>query len=121
MEAPITIIKNKNTIQKPTIIALTVENNSSEIPMKDVDRYEEQSSKHPLPITPHSSLGCPSPSLCAARFQRQNIDQYVPQRCLACGLTNKELHQQLKDIHDPSDPINAVFKDLDSFKINNSK
>ena len=70
MGAPITIIKNKNTIQKPTINALTVENNSSEIPIKDVERYKEQSSKHPLPITPHSSLGCPSPSLCAARFQQ---------------------------------------------------
>ena len=93
MGAPITIIKNKNTIQKPTINALTVENNPSEIPIKDVDRYEEQFSKHLLPITPHSSLECPSPSLCAARFQRQNIDQYVSQRCLACGLTNNELHQ----------------------------
>ena len=67
---------------------------------------------HPTPpfSATTSSSEFPTPNLCSARFHRQNIEQYTPQRCLACGLTNKEFHQMLKDIHDPTDPNKCCLR-----------
>ena len=89
--APTTIIKNNNTVQRPILKALTIQELPSESPPETQDL---NLTGQPAPVE-KSSLDPPSPSLCAARFQRQSMEQYTPQRCLACGLTNKELHLSL--------------------------
>ena len=35
---------------------------------------------------------------------------YTPTRCTVCGKTQKEIHEMLKQIHDPSDPDNCCFR-----------
>ena len=40
----------------------------------------------------------------------QRSTKYVPKFCEACGLTQKELHQQLGQIHDPSDPEKCCLR-----------
>ena len=37
-------------------------------------------------------------------------DLHTPRQCLACGKTQKEIHECLKNIHDPSDPSKCCFR-----------
>ena len=57
------------------------------------------------------------PHVSSARIGRptspnSNLRQskYVPKVCEVCGLTQKELHQQLNHIHDPSDPRKCCLR-----------
>ena len=129
--APLVINKIKKTsIQKPKLNTITTPT-EKELQLeiepqqndKDHDNYYEQY---------YDQVQIPEPKVCAGTFNmnqsreenkshrinNNNTDRqrrYKPNpkldiRCECCGLTTREWHQQLNDLHDPTDPNSCLFR-----------
>ena len=75
--------------------------------------------KQPIVASSHNQI-CPSatreeydPVINAARLSPGSVSQrdgYKPTRCKVCGHTQKEIHEMMWKIHDPSDPQKCCFR-----------
>ena len=111
--APKTIShKSKYSLPQPHVAKtdtpiITNDNDEESMIMHDSNLMDEEID-HTLvdPTISSARIGKPTSSTTNLRQSKM----YVPKVCEVCGLTQKELHQQLNQIHDPYDPKKCCLR-----------
>ena len=114
--------KAKHTISAPYVASVSTpimdipedRPSSNVIDMADV---ENKNTIENIELTDihNDDLNLVDPSIKAARISKPRNNNgpsstYVPKQCLVCGLTQKEFHLSLNDLHDPSDPEKCCLR-----------
>ena len=104
--APLLITPNaRYTPPTPTVAKMNISLHPRETYTPDVNLEEDS-----------REMDIYDPQINAARLStnttkdNQKSNSYTPTRCEVCGLTQKECHQLMKNIHDPTDTNKCCFR-----------